>query len=109
MENYVGPEGGICNGLWPAYAGEWWCSTATFGTLMFLLYEETGEDQYLKIAKDSLDWMLRQDFRELKPITFEQRPSGIIFYCFELYAVGLKHLKPDSSQYRRAAIPTCPA
>jgi len=103
IDNYVGPEGGISNGLWPAYAGEWWCSTATFGTLMFLLYEETGEDQYLKIAKDALDWMLRQDFQKLKPITFEQRPSGIIFYCFELYAVGLKHLRPNSPQSRRAA------
>jgi hypothetical protein len=102
MENYVGAEGGISNGLWPQYSGEWWCSTATFGTLAFLLYEETGEEQYLKVAKGALDWMLRQDFRELKPITFEQRPSGIIFYCFELYATGLKHLKSDSPQYARA-------
>jgi hypothetical protein len=102
MENYVGAEGGVSNGLWPQYSGEWWCSTATFGTLAFLLYEETGEEQYLKVAKGALDWMLRQDFREVKPITFEQRPSGIIFYCFELYATGLKHLRPDSPQYARA-------
>ena len=103
MDNYVGPEGGICNGLWPAYAGEWWCSTATFGTLMFLLHGETGEEQDLKIAQDAFDWMRRQDFRKLKPITFEQRPSGIIFYCFELYAIGLKHLKPNSPRFGRAA------
>ncbi len=102
MDNYVGPEGGICNGLWPEYAGQWWCSSATFGTLAFVLYEETGEEKYLQVAKGALNWLLRQDFRELKPITFQQRPSGTIFYCFELYLAGLKHLPPDGPQYRRA-------
>jgi len=102
MENYVGPEGGISNGLWPAYDGQWWCSTATFGTMAFVLYQETGEKKYLKVAKGALNWMTHQDFREVKPITFQQRPSGIIFYCFELYATGLRYLKPDSRQYNRA-------
>jgi rhamnogalacturonyl hydrolase YesR len=102
MDNYVGPEGGISNGLWPTYAGEWWCSTATFGTLAFLLYEETGEEKYLAVAKGALDWMIRRDFREHKPITFEQRPSGIIFYCFELYVAGLKHLKQGSPEHKKA-------
>jgi rhamnogalacturonyl hydrolase YesR len=77
MENYVGPEGGISNGLWPVYNGQWWCSTATFGTMAFVLYEETGEKKYLNVAKGALDWMTHQDFREVKPITFQQRPSGM--------------------------------
>jgi len=102
MENYVGPEGGISNGLWPAYDGQWWCSTATFGTMAFVLYEETGEKKYLEVAKGALEWMTHQDFREARPITFQQRPSGIIFYCFELYATGLRYLKPGSRQYERA-------
>jgi hypothetical protein len=102
MDNYVGPEDGISNGLWPVYDGQWWCSTATFGTMAFVLYEETGEDKYLKVAKGALDWMTHQDFREVNPITFQQRPSGIIFYCFELYATGLKYLRPGSRQYERA-------
>ena len=100
LANYVGPEGGISNGLWPEYAGQWWCSTATFGTLAFLLYEETGEEKYLKVAMGGLDWLLGQDFRELKPITFQQRPSGTIFYCFEFYLAGLKHLPPDSPKHK---------
>ena len=102
LDNYVGAEGGISNGLWSGYGGEWWCSTATFGSLAFLLYEETGEEKYLKVAGGALDWMIRQDFREVKPITFEQRPSGIIFYCFELYATGLQHLEPGSPTYDAA-------
>jgi len=99
MENYVGPEGGITNGLWSGYAGQWWCSSATFGSLAFLLYEETGDEAYLEVARGALGWLLRQDFREVKPITFAQRPSGIIFYCFELYAIGWKYIEPGSPQH----------
>ena len=102
MDNYVGPEGGISNGLWPEYAGQWWCSSATFGTTAFVLYEETGEEKYLRVAKGAMSWLLGQDFRELKPITFQQRPSGTIFYCFELYLAGWRHLPPDSPEYRTA-------
>jgi len=102
MDNYVGAEGGITNGFWSGYDGQWWCSTATFGSLAFLLYEETGEERYLKVATDALHWTIRHDFREVKPITFQQRPSGVIFYCFELYVTGLRHVEPGSSQYDAA-------
>jgi hypothetical protein len=102
MDNYIGPEGGITNGHWSGYAGQWWCSTATAGSLLLLLYEETGEERYLRAGRAALEWMVRQDFRQAKPITFQQRPSGIIFYCFELYAIGLRHLTPDSPSYRLA-------
>lgn len=100
-DNYVKPEGGISNGLWPEYAGPWWCSSATFGTLAFLLYDETGDEEYLNVAKGALTWMLQQDFRSFKPITFEQRPSGTVFYVFEFYLAGLKHLPPESANYQR--------
>jgi hypothetical protein len=96
MDNYAGPGGGFSNGLWPHYSGEWWCSTATVGTLLFLLYEETGEVQYLAAAQRAMAWLAARDFREVKPITFEQRPSGIIFYCFDFYATGLKHFPPGN-------------
>lgn len=102
MDNYVSPEGGISNGLWPQYAGPWWCSTANVGKLALLMHEATGEQQYLKLGIDGMHWLARTDFREVGPITFEQRPSGIIFYCFDFYATGLKHLPLDSPT--RAAI-----
>ena len=102
MDNYIGPEGGISNGLWPAYAGEWWCSTATAGSLFLLLHDETGDERYLRAGRAALEWMVRQDFRQAKPITFQQRPSGIIFYCFELYAIGLRRLAPDGPSYQLA-------
>jgi len=50
MEKYVGPSGGIRNGLWPKFDGEWWCSSGIFGSLAFLLYDETGQKRYLKTA-----------------------------------------------------------
>ncbi len=99
MENYVTPEGGIRNGLWPEYDGPWWASTAIFGTLAFLLYEETGEEQYLNCGKAGVRWLLQTDFHDFKPITFEQRPSGIIFYTFEFYLAALKHFPPDSPEH----------
>jgi len=102
MDNYIGPEGGITNGCWSGYAGQWWCSTATAGSLLLLLHAETGEERYLRAGRAALEWMVRQDFRQAKPITFQQRPSGIVFYCFELYAIGLRHLAPDSPSYRLA-------
>lgn len=100
MENYVRPGGGISNGLWPEYDGPWWASTAIFGTLAFLLYEETGEAQYLGCAKAALRWLVKTDFRDFKPITFQQRPSGIIFYTFEFYLAGLKYFSPDTPEHQ---------
>lgn len=100
LENYVTAEGGISNGLWPEYSGPWWGSTAIFGTMLFALYEETGEEQYLKAAKAAIRWLVREDFHDFKPITFAQRPSGIIFYTFEFYLAGWKHFPPASPEHQ---------
>lgn len=97
--NYLTPSGGITNGLWPQYDGPWWCSTATFGSLAFLLYDETGDKKFLDVGLSAVRWLGAQDFRRLGPITFEQRPSGTIFYCFELYATGLRYLDLNGPQY----------
>lgn len=94
-EKWVHPNGGIANGHWPEYDGPWWCSTATVGKLAFLTYNATNEREYLDMGRRAQAWLAQTDFRDVKPITFEQRPSGIIFYCFDLYATGLPHLKPD--------------
>jgi hypothetical protein len=99
IDNYVRPDGGITNGLWPGSSDSWWCSTATAGSLLFLLFGETGDRQYLRAGLGALEWMVRQDFRQVKPIDFTQRPSGILFYCFELYAIGLPYLEPTGDSY----------
>ena len=67
MDNYIGPSGGIRNGLWPKFDGEWWCSSGTFGSLAFLLYDETGDERYLKIALRVLDWLNSLDPDKAQP------------------------------------------
>ena len=103
IDNYVGAEGGITDGIWSTYDGQWWCSTATFGGLMFLLHERTGDQQYLKIAQAAMDWTIQHDFRKAQHISFEESAPGVVFYVFEQYAIGLRHVEPGSEQ-RKAAM-----
>ena len=103
MRDRIGKDGGIIEVLWGGFRDSWWCSTGTFGSLAFLLYEETGEERYLKVASGALGWMIGRDFREATVITFQQRPSGVVFYDFQSYAAGVKYL-PAGSKERKAAM-----
>jgi len=102
LADRIGKGGGVIEYLWGNFKEEWWCSTATFGALAFHLYDETGDEQYLKVGLDALRWMIGRDFRAAKVIGFEQRPSGVLFYDFQLYVAGMKHL-PAGSEERKAA------
>ena len=95
-DKYV-KDGGITDGLW-TFDGPWWASTAICGEMFLLLYEETGDEQYRKIGAAAAHWLLKTDFRDSKPITMKERPSGIVFYDFGFYAVALKYLPADSPQ-----------
>jgi hypothetical protein len=103
IDNYVGKEGGVTDGLWSGYAGQWWCSTATFGSLMFLLHGETGNEQYLKVASGAMNWMTRHDFHKAEHISFQESAPGVVFYVFEFYATGIDHLAPGT-ETRKAAM-----
>ncbi|MFV2068478.1 MAG: hypothetical protein ACC645_16025 [Pirellulales bacterium] len=104
MADRIGKGGGIIEHLWGNFKEEWWCSTATFGSLAFHLYDETGDEQYLKVGLDALRWMIGRDFRQAKVIGFDQRPSGVVFYDFQLYVAGLKHLPEDSKERQSATM-----
>ncbi len=91
-------DGGITDGIWTQFDGPWWASTALCGEMFLLLYEETGDERYRKIGVDAAHWLLKTDFRDAKPITMKERPSGIVFYDFGFYAVALKYLPADSPQ-----------
>jgi hypothetical protein len=103
IDNYVGKDGGITDGLWSGYNGEWWCSTATFGALMFLLHGVTGDRQYLDVALRALEWMSRHDLRRAEHISFEECAPGVVFYCGEFYATALHHLGRRATE-RKAAL-----
>jgi hypothetical protein len=103
IDNYVGKEGGITDGLWSAYAGEWYCSTATFGSLMLLAYAETKDPEYLKIGLGALDWLNRHDFSKPQPPATGALGACQVFYCGEFYAVALKDLAPTDPRRKAAA------
>jgi len=105
IDNYVGPEGGITDGLWSKFDGQWWCSTGIFGSLAFLLYNETGDETYRRIGLGTVDWLNRLDFANVGgPISFEERPPTVIMYMLETYSVALPHLEPGSPRYQGAMV-----
>ena len=91
IDNYVGPGGGITDGLWNQFDGEWYCSSGIFGSLVFLLYEETGDKQYLDVALNDLDWLNKLDHRGTKHIGYAKAAPSVIMYSFEAYAPGVRY------------------
>jgi hypothetical protein len=103
MDNYIGQSGGIRNGLWPKSDGEWWCSSSIFGSLAFLLYDETGDKRCLKTALGVVDWLNRLDPEKDKLYPLSEMGPTYPMYVLEAYSAGLSHLKAGSAQ-RRAAL-----
>ena len=103
MDNYVGPAGGITDGLWEKYDGEWWCSSGTFCSLAFLLYKETDDAQYLEVAYGALDWLNRLDFHKVKHISFEDAAPSVVMYVFEGHSASMPYLK-EGTERREATV-----
>ena len=109
LDNYVGPNGGIVNGLWPDYGGEWWACTAYMGPLFFRLYEETGDQRYLDAGLNTVYWFvnlesLRRASRDSKFVAFNapdeenpyptkpRRSAGGILNQLHLYNSGASYI-----------------
>jgi len=103
-ERFVRPSGGVTDGYWPKSDKEWWCSTGIYGSLAFCLYNETGNERYLKIGLGAIDWLSRQDLLTVA-VHFppETIKPTVMMYCLEAYSAGLPHLDPDTKR-RRAAM-----
>jgi hypothetical protein len=105
MENYPGKAGGIRNGSWPKFGGEWWCSSGIFGSFAFLLYDETGDERYLKVALGALDWLNQRDLTQDETIQYyplsKLGPTKPM-YVLEAYSAGWPHLKPGSPMQQAA-------
>lgn len=95
IDNYIGPGGGICNGGWKDFSGEWWCSSGTFGSLAFLLYNQTSDPKYLKVALRAVDWLSQHSLEEFKPWMLEEMGPTIPMYVLEAYSAGMPHLLRD--------------
>lgn len=103
MDNYVGPAGGITDGLWEKYDGEWWCSSGLFCSLTFLLYEETGDEEYLDVAYGALDWLNRLEFHKVKHISFEDAAPAVVMYVFEGHSASMPYLE-EGTDRREATV-----
>jgi hypothetical protein len=92
MDNYIRPSGGITDGLWSQFDGEWWCSTGIFGSLAFLLYAETENKDFLNVGLNALDWLNRMDFRKAEHIGFKEAAPAVVIYVFEAFSAGMPYL-----------------
>ena len=106
INNYVRSDGGITDGIWNGYADQWWCSTATFGSMSYLLYDQTGDARHWQAASNATNWMLTHDFYGSNPPEWDGLGSsgapGVALYVGEFYALALDHLPQDDP--RRTAI-----
>ncbi len=102
LEKWVGEGGGIKNGLWVTFRDEWWCSSANFASLLFLMHRETGEARYLETALGAIDWLNRQRFEDVGPMTLEEKGATIPFYMLEAWSAAWPELAPGSERRERA-------
>ncbi|NLF06673.1 MAG: hypothetical protein GX594_01665 [Pirellulaceae bacterium] len=102
-DNWVLPSGGVANGHWPKSDKEYWCAAGTFGSLAFLLYRETGDEECLKIGLGTIDWLNKKDLQTVAYDHYEGfvTPS-VLMFCLESYSAGLPHLKPGGPRYKDA-------
>lgn len=102
MDNYLGPNGGIRNGLWPKFDGEWWCSSGIFASLAFLLYDETGDERYLQTALRAVDWLNALDPETDKTYPLSEMGPTYPMYVLEGYSAAISRLKPGTDRYQAA-------
>ncbi len=109
LDNFLGPHGGIVNGHWPDFDGEWWASAAYMGPLFFRLFEETGDGRYLDAGLNIVSWFvnlesLRSASQDPKFVSFNapdegnpyptkpKQSGGGILNQLHLYNAGTPHI-----------------
>ena len=80
VQQFVGPDGGVSDGLWGNYTAEWWASTATYGSLQIDLYGYTGESRYLDRAATALNWINKTGIDNFVRPNLRQDGPAIVFY-----------------------------
>ena len=95
LTNYIGPEGGVRNGGWDKFDGQWWCSSGVFGSLCFVLYRETGQPAYRAAGLQVIAWLNHQDPATTQPYDLKEMGPALPMYVFEAYSAGLPYLQAD--------------
>lgn len=103
IKNYVKPNGGVSDGLWHESSDAWWCSSGLFGSFLFNLYANTGNERYLKTALGVTDWLNHWDLTKDQPFPLSQQGPAMIFYVMENYCAGWPYIEKDEA-IKRAAL-----
>lgn len=99
LNNFVGPNGGVTDGFWTAFDGEWWCSSGIFGSFAILMRKETGQEKYKKAALDIIDWLNPQDFMAVEPYNIELQGPSLAMYWYEAYSASLPYIEKGTKRY----------
>jgi len=102
--NYIGEAGGIMNGEWPRYCGEWWCSSGIFGSLAFVLAEETDDPAYREIGRGAVNWLNHLDLTRVKFDFWKNSAPSVVMYVLEAYSAGIPSVEQDADPRREAIV-----
>lgn len=102
IANYVKPDGGVSDGLWHQSSSEWWCSSALFGSMSFVLYANTGEERYLHSGLGAVDWLNGWDLTKDQPFPLSQQGPAMVMYVMECYSAGWPYIIKDESRKNAA-------
>jgi hypothetical protein len=92
-KHYVRPSGGVSDGLWAQSHHAWWCSSALFGSLSFVLYANTGKRRYLKTGLRIVKWLNRQNLNRQHFFPLSQQGPAMIMYVMECYSAGWPYIE----------------
>ncbi|MGC8654842.1 MAG: hypothetical protein ACP5US_12725 [Candidatus Kryptoniota bacterium] len=96
-KDFTRPSGGVTDGLWPQYNGPWWCSSALFGSLSFMLYRGTGDRRYLNIGLDIVNWLNKLDLARVGPLPLSHQGPSMPMYVLECYSAGWPYITKDNT------------
>lgn len=96
MKKYLMASGGVTDGLWPDYNGPWWCSSALFGSLLFMLYKDTRIDRYLNAGLKVVNWLNKLDLAKAGPLPLSNQGPSMPMYVLECYSAGWPYIMKDS-------------
>lgn len=99
-KNYIGEAGGVMNGGWSKYAGEWWCSSGIFGSLAFLVANETGDAQLREIGLGAINWLNHLDITKVKFQYWKDGAPSVVMYVLEAYSAGMPYVKDGTELHK---------
>jgi hypothetical protein len=102
MANYVNADGGVTDGSWHESNDAWWCSSSLFGSFLFNLYANTGDQKYLDTGLGIVDWLNHWDLTKKQPFPLAEQGPAMLMYVMECYSAGWPYLSKDNTRKKSA-------